>query len=179
VGGGGAAAPRAGGGGGGMARGGDRGDRRPRAGRLLRRVEGLTPDQARAGLEAAREAAKVRADFRARRAALLLDARAALRAAAAPGTPPSPEARALSREEFRGRLAALRKEALPALEAAGRKAVAALTPEQRGRIEEAAKARGRTVDEARLARRTALRLSRPGAEALLRARVEGLPTTGR
>lgn len=116
--------------------------------RTLQRVEALTDDQARTAYEAARDLGRMRAEMRAKKAALLLRARR---------DKVRPDFRAL-REEFKG----------PFTEA-GMKVVKSLTPEQRAAI---AKRRPAVTDE-RLARFFGMRLSRPWAEAILKARLDG------
>lgn len=134
--------------------------------RLLRmkRMMDAPEEQVRAALETSREAARVREAARDRAAAILVEA-------FREGKDAAPEARAAIRARTRERMKALREEFRAPLTEAGRKAAAALAPEQRAGIEERARARGRTVDEDRLARVLAWRLSDPRAGALLRARL--------
>ena len=146
-------------------------DRRARAMRVLERLEGANDAQVRDALAAAEEIARLRAGLRERAAAEFLAARREAKAA------PSADRKAL-RSRVRERVKALRTEVRgPALEA-GRRVAASLTPEQRARIDAAAKAKGRTVDDERLARFFARRLGNPWAAPLLRARLaEGTPPT--
>jgi Spy/CpxP family protein refolding chaperone len=71
----------------------------------------------------------------------------------------------------REQLKSLRQQTFQKIEPLARQVVAALTPEQRQRIEDAARKHGRTFDEDRLVRRTARLLARPMTEALLEARL--------
>ncbi len=126
--------------------------RRQAVQRTLKRIESLSDEQARTAYDASRDLGRIRAEMRAKKAALLLRARR-------DGV--RPDFRAL-RAEFKG----------PFTEA-GMKVVKSLTPEQRAAI---AKRRPSVTDE-RLARFLGMRLSRPWAGALLKARVEGGATT--
>jgi hypothetical protein len=138
--------------------------------RALERIASLSDEQARAALEASKDLARIREEARAKAAAILLDARSRAKAG---GKDAAPEARKALREETRGKMAALREGLRAPMGEAGMKVVRSLTPEQRAKIEEHAKSKGRTVDEGRLALRFGHRLSRPWARALLRARVDG------
>ena len=146
-------------------------DGRARVMKALDRLEGANDAQVREALAAAEQIARLRADLRERAAAEFLAARRD--ATAAPAAD-----RKATRARVRERVKALRTEVRgPALEA-GRRVAATLTPEQRARFEAKAKARGRTVDDDRLARFFARRLGNPWAAPLLRARLaEGPPPT--
>ncbi|HEU4396045.1 MAG TPA: hypothetical protein VFS92_10805 [Planctomycetota bacterium] len=139
-------------------------DGRARVMKALDRLEGANEAQVREALAAAEQIARPRADLRDRAAAEFLAARRESKAA------PAADRKAL-RARVRERVKALRTEVRgPALEA-GRRVAATLTPEQRARIEAKAQARGRTVDDDRLARFFARRLGNPWAAPLLRARL--------
>lgn len=143
--------------------------------RAMERISSLSDEQARAALEASKDLSRIREDARTRAAALLLDAHR--QAKAAGGKDAAPEARKALREATREKLKALREGLRAPVGEAGMKVVRTLTPEQRAKIEEHAKSKGRTVDEGRLALRFGHRLSRPWAGALLRARIEKGPAT--
>ena len=146
-------------------------DGRARVMKALDRLEGANDAQVREALAAAEQIARLRADLRERAAAEFLAARRDAKAAPAAD-------RKATRARVRERVKALRTEVRgPALEA-GRRVAATLTPEQRARFESKAKARGRTVDDDRLARFFARRLGNPWAAPLLRARLaeSGTPT---
>ncbi len=132
--------------------------------RRLGRLVDMPEEQARTALEVAREAGAVRAAARDRAAAILVGAYREGREA-------PEDRRPAIRERVREELRAVKEEAKAALLPVGRKAVAALTPEQRAKIEGAAEARGRTLDDARLALLLAWRLSGPRAESFLKARL--------
>ena len=146
-------------------------DGRARVMKALDRLEGANEAQVREALAAAEQIARLRADLRERAAAEFLAARRDAKAAPAAD-------RKAARARVRERVKALRTEVRgPALEA-GRRVAATLTPEQRARFESKAKARGRTVDDDRLARFFARRLGNPWAAPLLRARLaEGAAPT--
>ena len=146
-------------------------DGRARVMKALDRLEGASDAQVREALAAAEQIARLRSDLRERAAAEFLAARRDAKAAPAAD-------RKATRARVRERVKALRTEVRgPALEA-GRRVVASLTPEQRARIEAAAEAKGRAVDDDRLARFFARRLGNPWAAPLLRARLaEGAAPT--
>lgn len=132
--------------------------------RRMKRLMDLPEDQLRTALEVSEDAVRIREAAREKAAAILVKAFREGRDAA-------PEARAALREKGKGEFRAVRDEAKAALREAGRKAAAALTPEQRAKFQERAKARGRTLDEDRLALGIGWRLSDPRARAVLRARL--------
>jgi Spy/CpxP family protein refolding chaperone len=116
-------------------------------------------DQARAADPIARsaraEAAKIRAE--------------ALRA--------HPDDRAAARAEMKGKLKDLRERTLADLKPLAQRVLSTLTPEQRTKLADAAKKRGRTLDEARLEKMTSWLLTRPRLAHRLEKQVE--PRTGR
>lgn len=138
-------------------------DRRHGAMLRMKRLMDLPGEQVRAALEAAEAAGKVRDGAREKAAALLVEAFREAKDA-------TPERKAEIRARTRERMKALRDEAKAGIAEAGAKAAAALTPEQRARIEERARAKGRTVDGKRLALGLGWRLSNPRVRAVLRAR---------
>jgi hypothetical protein len=72
--------------------------------------------------------------------------------------------------DVRAELKSLRQATLTKLEPMAQQVIGSLTPEQHKIIEDASTTRGRTFDEARLVRRTAIALSRPMTAAILEAR---------
>ena len=144
----------------------ERAGERGRAGRLARfqRLMDASDDQVRVALDASREAAKVREDLKAKAAAIVVAAFREAKDAA-------PEQKSQIRERTKAEIRTLRQGARGPLTEAGRKALAALTPEQRKRMDEAIKDRGLSFDEDRLALMFGMRLAHPRAEALLRARL--------
>lgn len=74
------------------------------------------------------------------------------------------------RESVRAQIKTLRENAFTNVEPLARRLLSTLTPEQRARIEAAAKARGRSVDEDRLVRRAAFLLTRRMTVPMLEAR---------
>lgn len=93
--------------------------------------------------EKARAAAPVVAEARAAARRLVQEARQAVQAGGD---------RAALRKETAAKVKDLREKAFARIEPLAREAVASLTPEQRSRIEEGARKRGLTVDEAKLTR---------------------------
>jgi hypothetical protein len=77
-----------------------------------------------------------------------------------------PGDREAAREEMRGKLKELRERTFTELRPLAQRVISTLTPEQRAKLVEAAKRRGRTLDEARLEKLTARW-----------ARAEGRPVT--
>ncbi len=144
--------------------------RRERVRATVDRVLALSDDQAKTALQAAEAAGKLRAETRAKAAAILLEAHRASTAAVS-GTDVPKVDRSAERAKVREALRALRDEHRRGLAAIGKGLSASLTPEQRAKIEEKAKSRGRTVDEERLALFLGRRVSHPWAEALLKARL--------
>jgi hypothetical protein len=134
------------------------------------RISSLSDEQAKAALEASRDLAKIREEARGKAAALMLDAWR--QAKAAGGKDATPEQRKALREATRGKLKALREQFRAPIAEVGMRVVKSLTPEQRAKIEAFAKEHGKSVDDAKLARRFGHRLSRPWAGALLKARLE-------
>jgi hypothetical protein len=138
--------------------------RRERLHRALRNLVDAPDDQVRAALAASRDLGRIREEARAKAAAIVVQAFKDAKDA-------TPEQQRVLREATREKLRALREEVRPAFTDAGLKVVRTLTPEQRQRIEVAAKARRVAVDDAALARRLGMRLSHPWAEAVLKARL--------
>jgi Spy/CpxP family protein refolding chaperone len=132
--------------------------------RAMERIDALSDDQAKAALDASKDLGRIRDDLRGKAAAIRLQA---FRDAKA-----SPDKRPEIREAARAKMKALRAEARVPFTEAGMKVVRTLTPEQRAKIEAAGKARGRTVTDEGMARSFGRRLSRPWAQALLKARVD-------
>lgn len=69
--------------------------------------------------------------------------------------------RAAAREEMRERIQELRQKTLAELAPHAGRVLATLTPEQRKRLDDAATARGKTLDESRLLKITSFLLTRP------------------
>ena len=89
---------------------------------------------------------------------------------AAAAKDPNADRKAL-RESVRTQLRALREKTRGQVEPLAKDVVASLTPEQRAKLEAAAAKHGRTLDDARLVRRTARMLSRPMTVPYLEARL--------
>ncbi len=139
--------------------------RMKRMDRVMDRLDSLSDEQARAALEVSQTLVKMREEARGKVAAILLQAHR-------DGKGATPEQRTALRQATREKLKALREQYGPALTEAGMKIVRSLTPDQRAKIEEAAKAKGRSVDDGKLAKWFGMRLSHPMAAALLKARLE-------
>jgi len=139
--------------------------RHQRMHRAMAQIDALSDEQAKAALDASKDLGRIRDDLRGKAAAIRLQA---FRDAKA-----SPEKRQEIRDAARAKVKALREELRVPFTEAGMKVVRTLTPEQR-----AAMVRdGKTPTDEQLARRLGKRLSRPGARAFLRARVEAGATT--
>jgi Spy/CpxP family protein refolding chaperone len=78
-----------------------------------------------------------------------------------------PEDRAAAREEMRGQLKNLRQQTLEQLRPLAKRVLSTLTPEQRTKLADAAKKRGRTVDESRMENVTSWLLTQPGVRGRL------------
>ena len=118
--------------------------------RILRALH-ATPEQRAIAKEEARAAGPIARGARADAAKIRADA---LRA--------HPGDREAAREEMRGKLKELRERTFTELRPLAQRVISTLTPEQRAKLVEAAKRRGRTLDEARLEKLTALWLARKG-----------------
>lgn len=81
-----------------------------------------------------------------------------------------PGDRAGAREEMRGRMKELRQRTLEQLRPFARTVLSTLTPEQRTKLAEAAKKRGKTLDEDRLEKITSWLLTRPAVRGRLERR---------
>jgi hypothetical protein len=78
-----------------------------------------------------------------------------------------PGDRAAARESARPKIRELRERTLTGLRPLAQKVVATLTPDQRKKLEDAARARGKDLDEARLEKLVSWLLTRPGTLAHL------------
>lgn len=151
-------------------------DRRQKMLKAMQRIDAMSDDQARAAFDASKDLGKIRDELRAKSATIVLQSFRDAKAA--------PDQRATIREATRAKVKALREEYKAPFLEAGMKVVRTLTPEQRTKIEEGAKARrkggakaatgeAKPVTDEQLAKHFGMRLAHPWAEALLKARVEG------
>lgn len=148
-----------------------RGARRDRFRRAMRQERrdlltslGVTDEQRRTVLEKARAAAPIVSGAKDEARRIVAQAWAAA------AKDPSADRKAI-RESVRAQLKALRDKTRGQVEPLAKEVVAALTPEQRAKLDAAAAKHGGTVDEARLVRRAARMISRPMAAPYLEARL--------